>query len=337
MANVFITGATGFIGNHLARTLLARGDQVSALVRDVGRGDGLRKIGVRLVVGTIEQADKLHDGLQGIDVVYHLAGITKTLNPADFFRVNELGTGLLAQACAKQSSPPTLIMVSSLAAAGPSPRGNPREESIPAAPVSDYGRSKLGGENAARALADRVPMTIVRPPMVLGAGDKVSLDLYKSIAQWHMHFIPGFDPKEYSWIDASSLIQGIILAADRGERCVPDSAGKPGQGIYYLADVEQWTYRQLGAGIATALGNPFYMNMRIWSFFISRTVKWAVIWAKHRELEAPYLNWDKFNEIRTGDWTCNTNKARQQLGFVPGDPQALLNAAAAWYREKKWI
>jgi len=337
MAKVLITGGTGFIGSHLVRTLLERGDEVAALVRDVGRGDGLRKLGARLVVGTLEQADKLGEALAGIDVVYHLAGITKTLNNAEFFRVNELGTGLLAQACARLSTPPKLILVSSLAAAGPSPRGNPRNEPLPPVPVSDYGRSKLGGENAARAVADRVPITILRPPMVLGAGDKVSFDLYKSIANYHMHFIPGFDPKEYSWIDARSLVQGVLLAADRGERCLPDSANKPGQGIYYLADVERWTYRQLGASIATALGNPFYLNVRIWSFFTSRAVKWSVIWAKHRELEAPYLNWDKFNEIRTGDWTCSSQKAISQLGFVPGDPQTLLNDAAAWYREKKWL
>jgi nucleoside-diphosphate-sugar epimerase len=337
MANVLITGGTGFIGNHLARTLLARGDQVSALVRDVGRGDGLRKLGARLVIGTLEQADKLQEATQGVDIVYHLAGLTKTLDTADFFRVNELGSGLLAQACAKQTSPPTLVIVSSLAAAGPSPRGNPRDETLTSAPVSDYGRSKLGGENAALAEAERVPITIVRPPMVLGPGDKISFDLYKSIAKYHMHFIPGFDPKEYSWIDARSLVQGIILAAERGERCASATTSKPGQGIYYLADVEQWTYRQLGAAIATALGNPFYLNFRMWNFFTSRVVKWSVIWAKHRELEVPYLNWDKFNEIRTGDWTCNTKKARQQLGFVPGDPQTLLNEAAAWYREKGWL
>ena len=106
--------------------------------------------------------------------------------------------------------------------------------------------------------------------------------------------------------------------------------------MYFLADVEQWTYRELGAAIATALGNPYYINLRICNFFISRAVKWCVIWAKHREREAPYLNWDKYNEIRTGDWICDSSKARQ-LGYTPGDPQTLLNETVAWYREKGWL
>lgn len=337
MANILITGGTGFIGTNLTRTLLERGDNVAVLVRDVGRGDGLRKLGARLVVGTIDQVDKLSEALQDIQVVYHVAGIIKTLDDKEFYRVNELGTGLIAQACAKQATPPTLLIVSSLAAAGVSPRGNPRDETFPSAPFSEYGISKLGGENAALAVADRVPITIVRPPMVLGPGEKTSLDLFKSIAQWHVHIIPGFDPKTYSWIDVRSLINGMLLAVERGERCAPHGQGKPGQGIYYLADADAWTYRELGAGIATAMGNPFYMNFRIWLFLISRLVKWSVIWAKHRGLEAPYLNWDKYKELKAGDWICNSNKAREQLGFVPGDPQTLLNETVVWYREKKWL
>ncbi len=336
MANILITGGTGFIGNNLARTLIERGDNVAALVRDVGRGDGLRRLGARLVVGTIEQADKLVEALQGIDVVYHVAGIIKTLDESDFFRVNELGTGLLAQACAKQAKPPTLLIVSSLGAAGVSERGNPRDETMPSVPVSEYGKSKLGGENAALAVADRVPMTIVRPPMVLGPGEKTSLDLFKTIKNLRMHFIPGFDPKTYSWIDVRSLVKGMLLAVERGERCA-QYGGTPGQGIYYLADAEEWTYRELGEGCAKALGNPFYMNFRVWNFFMSRLVKWSVIWHRHRGLEAPYMNWDKYKEIKVGDWTCSAAKAREQLGFVPGDPQTLLNETVAWYREKKWL
>jgi nucleoside-diphosphate-sugar epimerase len=337
MANILVTGATGFIGTNLVRTLLERGDNVATLVRDIGRGDGLRKLGARLVVGTIDQADRLNEALQGIDVVYHVAGIIKAFDDQEFYRINELGTGLIAQACAKQANPPTLLIVSSLAAAGVSPRGNPRDETMPSAPISAYGVSKLGGENAALAVADRVPMTIVRPPMVLGPGEKTSLDLYKTIKNLHVHFIPGFDPKTYSWIDVRSLIRGMLLAAERGERCQAGATAKSGQGIYYLTDVDAWTYRELGAAAAKALGDPFYMNFRVWIFFMSRLVKWSVIWHKHRGLEPPYMNWDKYKEIKAGDWICDAKKAREQLGFVPGDPQTLLNETVAWYREKKWL
>ena len=85
-------------------------------------------------------------------------------------RVNEQGAYNIAQASAAQTSPPVLVLVSSLAAAGPSPENRPRHEFDPACPVSNYGRSKRAGELAAARFADRVSLPIVRPPIVFRRG-----------------------------------------------------------------------------------------------------------------------------------------------------------------------
>ncbi|MGC4003846.1 MAG: NAD-dependent epimerase/dehydratase family protein [Pirellulales bacterium] len=123
MAHVFVTGGSGFIGQNLVRALIARGDDVACLVRDVGRGDGIRKIGARLIVGTVNDPAKYREELRDREIVYHLAGVTKARRTDELNFVNEAGTRNLAEACAAQTSPPTFVAISSLAAAGVSPLG----------------------------------------------------------------------------------------------------------------------------------------------------------------------------------------------------------------------
>ncbi len=122
---------------------------------------------------------------------------------------------------------PILIHVSSQAAAGPAVEGRPRVESDPAAPVSQYGRTKRLGECAAERFAHRVPITIVRPPMVLGEGDRLGLSLFRSVVRFHVHLTPGVRPQRFSLIHADDLVHLLILAAERGRRLPPGQGQQP--------------------------------------------------------------------------------------------------------------
>jgi len=97
-------------------------------------------------------------------------------------RVNAAGVGAVAQACADQRDRPVLVLVSSLAAAGPSGE-RPTVESDPPMPVSHYGRSKLAGEQMAMKFADALPITVVRPCIVFGAGDRGMYEVFRPIAR----------------------------------------------------------------------------------------------------------------------------------------------------------
>jgi uncharacterized protein YbjT (DUF2867 family) len=167
----FVTGATGFIGTTLIEQLLARGDEVRALVRDVGRASELRAMGADLVRGDVARPDSLAEAVPDVDVVVHLAGIVKAVSRAEFFSVNVEGTRSLARVVAR-SARAKFVLVSSLAAAGPSTPGRPRVETDRPAPVSIYGQSKLAAEDALRAFAPTLDASIIRPPIVYGPRDK---------------------------------------------------------------------------------------------------------------------------------------------------------------------
>ena len=100
MAKVLVTGASGFIGSHLVSALVARGDDVTCLVRATSPVKGLEALGTRLAVGDVTRAGELVPAVCGQDIVYHLAGITSALNKRQFFRANREGTRNIAQACA---------------------------------------------------------------------------------------------------------------------------------------------------------------------------------------------------------------------------------------------
>jgi nucleoside-diphosphate-sugar epimerase len=339
MAKVLVTGASGFIGQHLVGALRARGDEVSCLVRRTSKVDQLKPLDVQFVYGDVMDAASLPAAVSRVDVVYHVAGLTKALTGAELREVNEQGARNVAQACAARQSPPVMVLVSSLAAAGPSPRAQPRTEAEPPRPVSTYGRSKLAGEVAATQFADRLPLSIVRPPMVYGAGDTTgTLAIFQPIAIAHFHPVPGVGRARFSLIHARDLAAALIAAADRGrrvERCVHQNGA---QGIYFAAGDETPSYTELGRMIGEALGN-----------------KWTFIWPWHGELvllpvgvaaeaigrlrRRPLsLNFDKVREATAGSWTCSSQALKNQTGFAPTVPLGQgLRETAEWYRRGGWL
>jgi nucleoside-diphosphate-sugar epimerase len=168
--HILLTGSTGFIGQRLARRIVERGDTLTALVLRTSKRGILEQLGARFAVGDLLTGEGLAEAVKGADCVLHLAGVTKARDSEGYFQGNAEGTRRLVKAMAELSTPPRLVYCSSLAAAGPSVPGRPRREEEAPAPVSMYGRSKLGGEQAVREFAHRVPSIILRPPIVYGPG-----------------------------------------------------------------------------------------------------------------------------------------------------------------------
>ncbi|QDT03831.1 3 beta-hydroxysteroid dehydrogenase/Delta 5--_4-isomerase [Rubripirellula lacrimiformis] len=334
MNHALITGATGFIGRHLVERLIDRGQRVTCLARPHSNTQPLVEMGAEIATGDVTDRESIGSAMREVDVVYHLAGMTKGFRRGDFDRVNEQGTDNVASVCHEQSKPPVMVLVSSLAAAGPTTVGNPRTESDPAAPVSIYGFSKLAGEQAAIHYADKVPLTIVRPPIVLGEGDHDGFAMFDSIGRWGVHAVPNWTDDQVSVIDAKDLCAALAVAADSGTRVSPSD---PTAGIYFAANDETPTYAELGRMIGRSMGRN--------NVFIAR-IPPAMMWtvagisdlAGRIRRRPNILNWDKAREATSGSWTCSARKLRTDTGFQPAAPfAARLAQTTAWYIENGWM
>lgn len=337
MSRVLVTGATGFIGVHLVEALVARGERVRCLVRSPERAKALRDLGAELVIGDLDQHSALAEAVAEADVVYHLAALTKSIRSEEMFRVNRDGTTNLMRACAAQRNPPVVVLVSSVAAAGPSPLGQLRTEADPPEPISIYGRSKLEGDRAAEALAGSVPLTIVRPGAAFGPRDPGVLQAFRAIRRFRSHMTPGRRPPPLSWIFVGDLVELLLLAAQRGSRVPASDNGSPGQGCYFAACPEYPTWAGMGRIVRPMLGRPFALLIRL-----PGPVAWCAAGVGEcvgrLTGKARWLNFDKIREALVTSWACSGEAAQRELGFTP--PKSLeerLAETIEWYQREKWL
>jgi nucleoside-diphosphate-sugar epimerase len=352
MARVLVTGASGFIGLTLVEALLARGNDVRCLVRAKSAVDRFKPLGVELANGNVIDPDALPAATAGVDVVYHLAGITKASSRREYYRVNGDGVRNVIQACARRTTPPVVVVVSSLAAAGPmTDPQRLRVETDPVQPVSQYGLSKRAGELAAEKWGGQVPITIVRPPIVFGPGDRTGFLLFRNIRRYRLYFVFG-QGRHFSVIYVSDLAAGLIAAADRGQRlpapastALSDDLGNDaaaqgcvsGRGYYFITGEDHLPFSQLNRLIAQSVGRP-----RAWSMRLPLASIWAVATVTElmsRITRRPdYVNMDRARELTAGHWICSSEKAHRDLGFSSVIPLGQrIEETAQWYRDQGWM
>jgi dihydroflavonol-4-reductase len=345
MGKVLVTGASGFIGGQLTETLLARGNQVTCLVRRPSAAKRLTSLGARVVVGDVTVPEQLPPAVANADTVFHLAGALQAFNSAAFHRVNAVGVGNLLDACRTRTSPPTVVIVSSLAAAGPSLDGRPRTEEESSQPVSNYGRSKRAGELEAIRRAGQVPITILRPAIVLGEGDRVGLSLFRMVNRYRTHLVPGLARSSLSIVHVADLVPALIAAAERGTR-LPPAENANGEamgnrvdprGYYFIAGDEHPTYGQLGRMVGEAVGRRRMLVIPVLSGFVWPIAACTEAVGRVRR-RAPFAGLDKAREALAGHWTCSSARARAELGFTPAASLVdRLRQTAEWYRREHWL
>ena len=350
MPQCLITGASGFVGSNLAAYLAEQGWGVHCLVRHSSNTRLLRRIGseavlgasrtaspVELVTGTLDDEAILAQAAAKIDVVFHLAGRLVALGPKEFTHDNVRGTRHVARACARQANPPVLVYVSSIAAGGPATDQKPKTENDASQPVSNYGRSKLAAEKSAARFADRIPVSIVRPPIIFGPADRASLQIFIGVRRLHLHPVPGRGPFPVSVVHVTDLCNALYRVAQQGCR-VETSEGMPkrASGTYYVTAERTIQYAELGTLAAAALGT------RTLTPRIPKGALWlaGAFWDMGSRLirKPGYLNLDKIREATAPGWVCSDEKIRQQLGYQPAATlERRFAETAQWYRREGWL
>jgi nucleoside-diphosphate-sugar epimerase len=318
-----VTGATGFVGSHLAEALRRRGDDITVLARSPGKAAALAPLGVRVVAGDLHAREALAQAVAGQDVVYHVAGVIAARNEADFMAANRDGTRNLVEA-AERAGVGRLVLVSSMAAAGPAIKGQPLRGDEPPHPVTAYGRSKLAAE--AVVTASQLPWSVIRPPMVYGPRDLEVLKVFK-LARLGLAPVLGDGTQELSAVHGADLAEALVAAGT--------AAGAVGR-VYYACHPEVFT----GADMARAVGRTMGRSPAIIRVpaAVGRGILMMTGAAARLAGQTTILTADKANEFFQPAWTGDPEPLARDTGWrATRDLRTGLEQTYAWYRTAGWL
>lgn len=214
----FVTGATGFIGSHLVQRLVKDGHQVRCLVRNPARADDLKKLGVQIVSGSVNDRAALRAGMEGCSWLFHLANLYSMWEPDKerFYKVNVKGTRCVLET-ALECQVKKVVYVSTVAVYG-KPQEIPfTEESLPGKLLfSEYARTKASGNQAAWEYHQTcgLPLVVLYPGIVLGPGDDKASGQY--IRDIVFRRVPStiFHQSCSTYVHVSDVIEALLRAAE---------------------------------------------------------------------------------------------------------------------------
>jgi nucleoside-diphosphate-sugar epimerase len=320
----FVTGGTGFIGSHLVESLLHKNYEVLALVRDPYNLKCLEGIKVNILEGDLHSIPSLPSDL---NIVYHVAGLTRASNKADYYTVNQQGTASLFQSLHSQKiQPKKIICLSSIAASSPSSNGVPIKETQAPRPVTPYGKSKLMGELEALKFKDAFPVVILRAAAVFGSKDQDWLNYYKFMKR-------GILPSLASSQRLLSLcyIKDLIRAFD-----LCSQLEFPSGEIFNIADPQPYLWDEFGRAVGKAIGKKL-KKIVVPPFVLFIAAFSSEIIGKMRK-NPNIFNREKLKDMMQSGWIADVQKAEETFSFRAQYPlEKAVKETLDWYIEHGWL
>ncbi len=308
---IAITGATGFVGRHVALKLKSEGFHVRLLVRTPEAAMWLD--GFEVIQGALEDTESLKWLTDNAHAVIHCAGAIKARHGDEFENVNYRGTKAIAEA-AKAAGVKRFIHLSSLAAREPA--------------LSDYAASKRRSEMAVREAGLEDISTILRPPAIYGPGDRATLDLFRQMSR-SVAIVPGTNLSRVSLLFVQDLAAAIAKLV---------TAGNETHGVHEIADGRPGGYRW--ADMASIAGKA--QDMTIKCLLLPRSLVYlagfVVELGSALVGHAPMLTRGKARELYHEDWVCHGNLLEDVLDWAPQVRfEEGFRITLDWYRRENWL
>lgn len=300
----FVSGGTGFLGGHLIAELLRQGYTVHGLARSESAAETLRQRGAQPLLLSHFLSTPLETPIAEARAFYHLAGLTKTIRPAEFEAVNGSLSAELARAAQAGGFRGRWLQVSSLAAAGPAPENRLRAVADRLTPVSLYGKSKLHGERLVRQVIQNADLTIVRPGAIYGPGDRDFLEVLKTL-RFGVSLAVGA-PFHVQLTHALDVARGCIAAAES-----PKTAGK----TYFLNHPDVWLYDDAMALFAELLGKSNVRTIRLPKGVGKAAAATLDLLSRIARKPLSPFTVDKWREATAGNWIADSAPLSEDSGW----------------------
>jgi dihydroflavonol-4-reductase len=323
---VLVTGGSGFIGSNLIEALGRLNIKTICPVRSRRAAKFVTELGARPFYADLLNPAPWASAVAEADVVFHLAGLVRAHCIEDYHRDNVQATKNLLDVMDANGPPEQrIIMLSSLAAVGPSSIPPGRTEKDTPQPLSAYGRSKLAAERQVMNGSNHRLTTIVRAPAVYGPRDIAFLPLFRSIG---FGIAPVFKGHDFplSLIYVKDLVQILIELSRRTDN----------PALLHVCDEAAHSWKALCMTGAQKMGK----SVRLLQIPM-RAIRLLCILnslSDRFRRQASFLNLDKWREINAPGWLCGSIHPRQKCGLPPPIPlKEGIMETFQWYREHRWL
>jgi len=320
----FVTGATGFLGSHVARQLLNQGASLRLLVRRSSRIDNIDDLPAERMVGDLRDLQSLKRGMTGCEFVFHVAADYRlwALNGQELYQSNVDGTRNILQA-ARDSGVRRVVYTSTVATMGFGNNGRMTDEATPVAMsnmIGDYKRSKFMAEQLVIETArNGQDVVVVNPTTPIGERDIKPTPTGRIVVDFLKRRFPAYVDTGLNLVDVKDCAQGHLLAM---EKAVP--------GERYILGGENLTLKHILDKLAAITGLPSPSIRLPYAVAYATGVVDTFVTGKIRKHE-PRVTLDSVRMGRKKMFVTSA-KAQRELGWNPGPVDGALRRAVDWFR-----